>query len=118
VEDGVVNAPIDLDELAHRLDRLRPEWQRSATGGPLTWRDEQASWPQLIVRDRISVRVPESLGVRLQYGDDEAEFVVWAGGWADTILALDGEATSLYSEFADVDGAYAAVVRTVEDFPA
>jgi hypothetical protein len=107
---------IDLDELARRLERLRPEWERLATVGPLTWRDDRASWPQPIVSDRASVKVPELLGVRLQPGDDEAEFVVWIGGWADIILALDGKANSLYAEFPDVDGAYAAVARNVEDF--
>ena len=76
----------------------------------------EGSWPQPIVSDRASVKVPESLGLRLQCGDDEAEFVVWTGGWADIILAFDGEATPLYAEFPDVDGAYAAVVRNVEDF--
>jgi hypothetical protein len=68
------------------------------------------------VSDRTSVRVPESVGVRLRCGDDEAEIVVWAGGWADIDLVLDGEGSSQYSEFQDVNGAYAAVARNVEDF--
>lgn len=112
----VVAYRIDLDELARRFDRLRPEWERTARVGPFTWRDEQAAWPQPIVSDRATVKTPESLGIRLHQDEDEAEIVVWAVGWADIILAIDGEATSLYAEFRDVDGAYAAVARNVEDF--
>ncbi len=85
--------------------------------GPLTWRDEKASWPQPIVTDRTAVEVPESLGIRLSLEpDDEMEFVVWTGGWADVVMMKDGEAVDLCPEFRDVDGAYAAVVRNVEDF--
>ena len=107
---------IDLDELARRLTRLRPEWERNAQVGPFTWRDEQAPWPQPIMTDRAAVKVPESLGVRLYSGDDEAEIVVWAGGWADIGFLLEKEVTDLHAEFRDVDGAYAAVARNVEDF--
>ena len=60
--------------------------------------------------------MPESLGVRLLHGNDEAEFVVWTGGRADIGFLLDGEASELYGELQDVDGAYAAVARNVEDF--
>jgi hypothetical protein len=107
---------IDLDELARRLERVRPVWERSAKVGPFTWRDERASWPQPIVSDRASVRVPESLGVRLQSGDDEAEIVVWTGGWADIGFLKEGDVLDLYAEFHDVDGAYGAVAGCVEDF--
>jgi hypothetical protein len=78
-EDVPVDRVIDLDELARRLTLLRPEWERIAQVGPFTWRDEQAPWPQRIMNDRAAVKVPESLGVRLRSGDDEAEIVVWAG---------------------------------------
>ena len=44
------------------------------------------------------------------------EVVVWTGGWADVVMVMDGEAVGLCPEFKDVDGAYAAVVRNVEDF--
>jgi hypothetical protein len=116
MQDDPVDHMVDLDELALRLERMRPEWERTAHVGPLTWRDGRAPWPQAIVPDRSSVEVPESVGVVLRCGDDEAEFVVWTGGWADIGMLLDGEAIELYAEFPDVDGAYAAVVRNVEDF--
>lgn len=105
---------VDLDELAVRLERMRSEWERVANVGPLTWRDERSAWPQPIVSDRSVVQVPESLGVALRRDEDEAEFCVWTGGWADE-LVMDGEHVPLYAEFDTVDGAYAAVVRNVED---
>ena len=115
-QDACVDHKVDLDELAFRLERMRPEWEQTAHVGPLTWRDERSPWPQPIVSDRASVETPESVGVVLRRGDDEAEFVVWTGGWADIGMLFDGEPTELYAEFPDVDGAYAAVVRNVEDF--
>jgi hypothetical protein len=107
---------IDLDALAQRLRSLTPEWERWASVGPFTWRDEHASWPQPIVSDRAAVNVPETLGVRLQRDDDEKEIVVWTGGLAEIDWVLNGEGASLCPEFRDVDGAYAAVARNVPDF--
>lgn len=115
-DDWLVEHKVDLDELASRLERLRGEWEKVAQVGPLTWRDERAAWPQPIVSDRLSVQIPESLGVALRRDDDEAQFCVWTGGWADIELVMDGEYVPLHAEFETVDGAYAAVVRNVEDF--
>lgn len=63
-----------------------------------------------------TVKVPESLGVRLTSGEDEAEIIVWTGGWADIGFLLDQAVTDLYAGFQDLDGANAAVARNVEDF--
>ena len=115
MHDGYVEHHVDLDELARRLEGVMPEWRKRARVGPLTWRDERASWPQPITPDRSAVEVPESFGLRIDYGDDEIEVCVWTGGWADVVWVADGEGDSLCPEFRDVDGAYAAVVRTVED---
>lgn len=112
----MVEHKVDLDELAHRLERMRSEWQRLAHVGPLTWRDARAAWPQPIVDNRLVVQVPESVGILLRREEDEAQFCVWAGGWADIDMVMDGEHVPLYAEFDTVDGAYAAVVRNVEDF--
>ncbi len=114
-QDDRMEHLVDLDELARRLDGLRTEWSRRARVGPFTWRDERASWPQAITTDRDSVEIPESLGLRVEYGEDEIEICVWTGGWADVNWVADGEGGSLCPEFRDVDGAYAAVARTVED---
>lgn len=106
---------VDLDELARRLEAVMPGWRMRAHVGPLTWRDERAEWPRPITPDRASVEVPESLGLRIECGDDEIEVCVWTGGWADVVWVADGEGDSLCPEFRDVDGACAAVVQTVED---
>ena len=108
---------IDLDALVKRLQSTAEAWRHSAEVQPFTWRDAEAGWPQPIVTDRSNVRVPESLGIRLHRDpDDELEIVVWAGGWADIGFLLDDEVTNLYAEFTDLDCAYAAVARSVEDF--
>ncbi|WP_152187124.1 MULTISPECIES: hypothetical protein [Micrococcales] len=62
--------------------------------------------------------MPESLGftLRKHATDDEFEAVVWTGGWADVDYLLGGEVYSFCPEFRDIDGAYAAVVKDVEDF--
>jgi len=113
----VVENLVDLDELVARLSGLVRDWRRVARFEAFTWRDALAGWPQPIVTDRAEVQVPESVGIRLCVEpDDEAEIVVWAGGWADIGLLVDGEVVDLCPEFRDVDGAYAAVARTVEDF--
>ena len=116
-QDGGVEHLVDLDVLAHRLRSILDEWKRSASVGPLTWRDEMAPWPQPITSDRASIEVPESLGIKLRRDpDDEFEMVVWTGGWADVGYLLDGEVYNFCPEFHDVDGAYSAVVEEVEDF--
>jgi hypothetical protein len=116
-ENVVVEHLIDLDALVTRLASTVEVWRRSSRVQPFTWRDAEADWPQPIVTDRSSVRVPESLGIRLdREPDDELEIVVWTGGWADIGFLLGGEVTDLYAEFTDLDGAYAAVARSVEDF--
>lgn len=107
------------DVLAGRLMPVVSEW-RSRSGadvGPLTWRDELASWPQPILTDRSSIEVPESLGLRVRRGHvDELEVCVWTGGWADVDYVRDDQAVDRYPHFDDADGALAAVVESVEEF--
>ena len=107
---------VDLDDVASQLSSVLVKWRNSATVGPLTWRDAAAPWPQPIVSVRGSVVIPESVGLRLQRDDDEMQVVVWAGGWADVDIVRDGEARSICPEFTDAAGAYAAVVRRVDEF--
>lgn len=84
---------------------LIEEWNRCASIGPLTWRDEAATWPQPITPDRSSVHVPESLGlkVRKRTLDDEFEVVVWTGGWADVGYLLGGKVHTFCPQFRNVD---------------
>ena len=108
---------IDLDELLSRLGPMLEHWRRQATVGPPTWRDESASWPQPIVTDRATIDTPESVGFRLSRDPyNEVDVVVWTGGWADVSIAVNGGTVARCPEFADLDGAYSAIVRSVEEF--
>lgn len=108
---------VDLDVLAARLAVLVADWERHVQVGAFTWRDERAEWPAPIVNDRAQVELPESLGIRLsRESEDEAEIVVWTGGWADVAQVVDAEVAVRCPEFRDVDGAYEAVTQAVEDF--
>jgi hypothetical protein len=109
---------IDLDVLADRLRLVMGEWGRRPTVSALTWRDEAAAWPRQSTWDRSSIQVPESLGFTLHKdgSDDVFATVVWTGGWADVGYLLDGKTYDLSPMFPDVDAAYAAVVKNVEDF--
>jgi hypothetical protein len=107
---------VDLDALALRLLPDLDRWRQSASVGPLTWRDEEAAWPQPIVSDRSAVRVPESLGVQLSRGDDEFEFIVWTGGWADVGSLVGGVPEMTAPRFVDERAAHALITALVEDF--
>ncbi|GAA3010522.1 hypothetical protein [Actinokineospora diospyrosa] len=107
---------VDLDVLADRLRPVIEQWRHAATVGPLTWRDETASWPQPITPDRADIQAPESLGLTLHRHDDLFEMVVWTGGWADVGYLLNDEIHNSRPEFHDVEAAYAAVVEQVEIF--
>lgn len=107
---------VDLDALALLLRPHLDDSARSATVGPLTWRDEDADWPQPIERHRSRVSSPESLGLRLWRGADELEIVVWTGAWADADRFVDGELDVSAPDFTDADSACAAVVDFVEEF--
>jgi hypothetical protein len=113
---NAVDHLVDLDALALLLRPHLDDWARSATVGPLTWRDEDADWPQPIERDRSHVASPESLGLRLWRGSDELEIIVWAGAWADADRFVDGELDVTAPDFTDADSTYAAVVDFVAEF--
>lgn len=91
-----------------------------ARGWPVDLAGRLAAWPQPITSDRSTVQVPEPLGctLRKHASDDEFQAVVWTGGWADVRYVLGGEVYTFCPEFRDVDGAYSAVTKEVEDFPA
>jgi hypothetical protein len=104
-----VDRLVDLDAVAAELAGRRIEWvDAGLTVGELTWRDAAAAWPQPIVTDRAAVADPESLGVVFRgSGGDEAELVLWCGGWADLDALLGDEVVAEGLEFADVAGCVA-----------
>ena len=103
---------IDLDTVAAELERRRAVWTAAGfTVGPLTWRDAAAGWPQPLVTDRSAVIDPESVGVRLRDDGQEAELVLWTGGWADLTALIAGKYVDEAPEFGDV----AACVAVADD---
>jgi hypothetical protein len=104
-----VDRLVDLDAVAAELTRRRGEWVGGGLRvGDFTWRDAAAAWPKPIVTDRAVVADPESLGVVFRgTGSDEAELVLWCGGWADLAASLGGDLVVEVPEFADVAGCVA-----------
>jgi hypothetical protein len=85
VERRVDLSNIDLDEAAYAISERSSKWVEAGLSiEPVTWMDNDVPWPAPIVTDRAMVKRPCSLGVRVRRdGDAEAEFVLYAGGWAD-----------------------------------
>lgn len=82
----------------------------------LTWMDNDVAWPAPLLRDRGQVRRPMSLGVRVHGNTGKAEFVLYAGGWADVGVIHPGidEPTAEYVELDDVEELGPLLDRVVE----
>jgi hypothetical protein len=94
---------IDLDAVAEELGQRRADWVGAGFKvGDFTWRDAAAKWPQPLVTDRALVADPESLGLTLRDGRQEAELVLWTGGWAGLVALIGGKSVAETPEFADV----------------
>jgi hypothetical protein len=107
---------IDLDLLAARVRDQSAFWSARAEVGPLTWRDEIAEWPNPITQDRESVRIPESLGFRMDRSPDILLVVAWIGGWFDIEMLKGEEVVDSYAEFKTLDEAMGHIERVVEEF--
>lgn len=84
---------IDLDQAAVEITRRRSGWESDGfAAGPLTWREEAASWPRKLETDRAKVIDPDSIGVRIDGpGQSEVSVVLFRGGWADlSALSCEG----------------------------
>jgi hypothetical protein len=98
---------LDLDVAASLVAERRPVWLRSGLSvRAVTWMDNDAEWPRPLLIERSRVRRPMSLGVRVDreepYG--EAEFVLYAGGWADVDYVAAGS-DAVVSEYVELDDA-------------
>ncbi|MGI5358275.1 hypothetical protein ACQI4E_23570 [Streptomyces sp. CA-252508] len=84
---------IDLDEVVAAVAARRPAWQAAGLAvGPVTWRDEAATWPQRLEIDRSRVSDPDSMGIQLRNSHEaELHVVLYRGGWADVdyIASID-----------------------------
>lgn len=101
---------VDLDAVLVELLTRGESWRRSGlSAGTWTWRDASAQWPQPIVSDRAVVHDPESLGMTLRFGDDDAAIVLWRGGWADVEASIGGKVLLDAPDFNDVASSVAIV---------
>ena len=81
VEHSSDDIDLDVDSLAHEIERRRPVWEKAGfTVGPLTWRSRD---DRVVTRDRSRYERPESVGVEV------IEDV--AGREARNYVALEGE---------------------------
>ena len=55
-----------------------------------TWMDDDAERPTPLLTNRSQAQRPMSLGLRICGDAGEAEFVLYAGGWADTSYVPPG----------------------------
>ena len=91
-----MDARIDLDAAAVEIDRRRTGWGSvGVDAGPTTWRDQSRGWPPTITPDRGAAPEPDSIGVTFRKDSQEAELVLYAGGWADVIF-WSGDAADPY----------------------
>ncbi|MEU4732790.1 hypothetical protein [Streptomyces sp. NPDC023588] len=84
---------VDLGGVAAVLAAQTVGWRSAGLEvGQVTWRDAEASWPQLLQTDRARVHDPDSVGVVISGpGEAELSVVLFRGGWADVdfIASLD-----------------------------
>ena len=96
---------LDLDRAADLIADRVPAWSLwGLTVHPPTWMDNEAEWPRPLVLDRGEVRRPMSVGLLVE-GRAElavAQFVLYAGGWADVDhLPLGGD--DVVCEYVELD---------------
>jgi hypothetical protein len=105
VERRIDLSNLDLDRVAAMVAARRSDWLAlGLVADGLTWMDNDVQWPAPLVRDRSQVRRPMSLGLRVHGHANEAEFVLYAGGWADVdvVRGID-EPVSEYVELDEVE---------------
>ena len=96
---------LDLDRVAAMVAaRCAGRRELGLVAAELTWMDNDVSWPVPLLWDRGQASRPMSLGVRVRGDAGEAEFVLYAGGWADVVVIHPGsdEPTAEYVELDDV----------------
>lgn len=94
---------LNLDQAADFIARRQMRWLAlGLTAQAPTWMDNDAAWPAPLLTDREQVRRPMSLGLTLRGGSSEAQFVVYAGGWAD-VDYLPAGSNDVITEYAELD---------------
>jgi hypothetical protein len=66
IDDRSVQRVIDLDQAVVEIADRQRGWESAGLAvGPVSWRDEAASWPQRLEADRSRVDDADSIGVRI-----------------------------------------------------
>ncbi|WP_410676903.1 hypothetical protein [Amycolatopsis sp. cmx-4-68] len=120
VERRIDLSNLDLDRAAEMVVARCVGWRECGLmATELTWVDNDVSWPAPLLRDRGQASRPMSLGVRVYGHAGEAEFVLYAGGWADVIVIHPGidEPASEYVELDDVEEFGSVLDRVVGLLP-
>jgi hypothetical protein len=79
-----VESRVDLDQVAGLISRHVISWERGGLAvGALTWRDAAGPWPRPLREHRSEVAEADSVGVMVRKGEQEAQLVIFRGGWAD-----------------------------------
>jgi hypothetical protein len=95
---------LDLDRAAVLIAERVPGWSAwGLTVHPPTWMDNEAEWPQPLLLDRSEIQRPRSVGLLVEGRGDLvfAQFVLYAGGWADADHSPDGE--DIVCEYVELD---------------
>lgn len=96
---GVVESKIDIDRAADEIECRRAVLaEKGVEVSPTTWRDQGRGWPPPITEDRSSVVDPDSIGIQLRKGEQEAELVLYRGGWADVEFWSGAISDDVHSE--------------------
>jgi hypothetical protein len=107
VERRIDLSNLDVDVAAALIVERRPRWlDMGLTAREITWVGNDAGWPKQLLTDRNQARRPMSVGVRVTREKPfaEAQFVLYAGGWADADYAADGY-EEVVSEYVELDDA-------------
>jgi hypothetical protein len=95
---------LDLDRAGDAVVARRDAWaDQGLTLDPLTWLDNETAWPRPVLTDRSEVRRPMSLRVVLRGHEGSlAEVTLYAGGWADVLLAAPSS-SEIEAEYHELD---------------
>jgi hypothetical protein len=107
VERRIDLSNLDLDRAAVLIADRVPLWLSwGLTVSPPTWMDNEAEWPRPLLVDRQQVRNPMSLGLQVEGPElvAFAQFVLYAGGWADADHLSPGD-DDVVSERVELDDA-------------
>jgi hypothetical protein len=76
-----------VGEIVRRVEGWRT---RGFDVGSVTWREQGEGWPPSLKTERDNVVQPDSIGVAVRRGEQEASVVLFDGGWCDSLYWAGG----------------------------